>query len=294
MERLAFGAKVCHFNHQPYQGYRWKPHNGRYKETVICADVSKERNICQCCLNDLKYGLAVGVRDTLLAHSNTPRIAAPNSAVGQQYHAQNHVAQDYANSLTFADHIQNASSNAQLEKFASSRHTSTLATAGTSHSTSIPTAVAFRNLPKLCSFWLGGLCKRTSTGRCPFRPCCGTYVFPEIARDKPLHARLVEALTTTGPVKLQLTLDKDIRDALKSALRSNTSESIKKRVRGDDDESARTLAKISDAVRCFPLHLSRSRLKLHHFIPLTVCKNKQIKRNTLYAYYDHSYKALHS
>ena len=39
--------------------------------------------------------------------------------------------------------------------------------------------VAFRNLVKLCSFWVAGTCTRVVGKTCPFRPCCGSFAFPE-------------------------------------------------------------------------------------------------------------------
>ena len=32
----------------------------------VCIQVAQHRNICQACLNDMQYGLPVGVRDKLL------------------------------------------------------------------------------------------------------------------------------------------------------------------------------------------------------------------------------------
>lgn len=58
-----------------------------------------------------------------------------------------------------------------------------------------------RNLPKLCSFWLKGQCSRVVEGTCPFRPCCGTYRFPELAgSDKPGMEKLITALERQGAV----------------------------------------------------------------------------------------------
>eukprot|EP01031_Cornospumella_fuschlensis_P044308 gene44308-54179_t len=64
MTKLPPNYKMCTVSHLPYQPFRWKAGpNGRFKETVISYVVAAERNICQCCLNDLRYGLPVGVRD---------------------------------------------------------------------------------------------------------------------------------------------------------------------------------------------------------------------------------------
>ena len=64
MVKMPFGQKLCKISTAPYQSFRWKAGpQGRYKETIISYAVAKERNICQTCLNDMKYGLPVGVRD---------------------------------------------------------------------------------------------------------------------------------------------------------------------------------------------------------------------------------------
>ena len=38
-----------------------------------------------------------------------------------------------------------------------------------------------RNLPKLCSFWCLQTCNRVVNSACPYRPCNGTFRFPELA-----------------------------------------------------------------------------------------------------------------
>jgi hypothetical protein len=184
----------------------------------------------------MQFGLSVGVRDAMLTR-NAVEPAAAVSYVGMSYHAQRAV-QPYDESLSFADHMQNVVPTAQMEKYARKKHV-----------LESQSRVAFRNLPKLCSFWLGGQCRRAVGGRCPFRPCNGTFVFPEIARDKDLHERLVAQLTELGPSALQTKLDKDIRDALKNSLKGNSTASIIKRVRGEDDLAVRTLARVLESVR---------------------------------------------
>jgi pre-mRNA-splicing factor RBM22/SLT11 len=232
MEKMG-RAKLCNVTQLPYQGYRWRPANGRYKETVISSEVARSRNICQCCLNDLQFGLPVGVRDAMISvHSK--QIAAPDSYVGSMVHyTQPQLA--YSDGVTFADHVQNIVPTTQLDNFARKKY-----------ETQTNTQTAFRNLPKLCSFWLGGLCRRGD--RCPFRPCNGTFVFPEIASDKEMHANLIALLNEKGAAALQVTLDKDIKTALKNALKGNSAESIRKRVRGNDDLTKKTLARVEDMV----------------------------------------------
>lgn len=56
-------------------------------------------------------------------------------------------------------------------------------------------STAWRNLPKLCSFWLAGTCTRVVQHKCPFRPCNGMFEFPEIAAThRDLRAALIDRL----------------------------------------------------------------------------------------------------
>jgi pre-mRNA-splicing factor RBM22/SLT11 len=86
MVKLPYGHKLCKISNVPYQGFRWKAgQQGRYKETIISHEVAAHRNICQACLNDMKYGLPVGVRDALLQQEESQKIKMPASNVGSQY-----------------------------------------------------------------------------------------------------------------------------------------------------------------------------------------------------------------
>merc|ERR1711988_177877 len=54
---------------------------------------------------------------------------------------------------------------------------------------------AWRNLPKLCSFWLNGTCSRVVQKKCPFRPCNGMFEFPEIASsNREMRIELIDRL----------------------------------------------------------------------------------------------------
>ena len=66
MSKLPYGYKLCKISNLPYQAFKWKAGpGGRYKETMVSYVVAAERNICQTCLLDMKYGLPVG-RDHLI------------------------------------------------------------------------------------------------------------------------------------------------------------------------------------------------------------------------------------
>lgn len=167
MIKLRFGDKTCAISARPFQGFRWKPQGGRYKDTVICKDVAVEKNICQACLTDLTFGVPVGVRDVIKSIPS-------------------------------------------------------------------PSGTAFRNLPRLCSFWLKGECTRK---KCPFRPCNGIFKFPEIAST---HPDMCQRLISLLPAK---DIPDDIRAVLKQALCVNHQQGIKDRVAGTDDVSKRYLAR---------------------------------------------------
>ena len=222
MVKLPFGDKLCKISSAPYQAFRWKagPH-GRYKETIICYAVAAERNICQTCLNDMQYNLPVGLRDKLIQNTSEHQsvVAIPQSDVGLQYYYEqqarliatgDHPTQQVT---PFAVDMNNVPAMRQLTQFSQTMQ-------NTANKAS--TKTAFRNLPKLCSFWLNGTCNRVLRKTCPFRPCCGptAYAFPEIAgSDKELCAELIKQLNDVGPAVLMKTLSPDIKKAISQAIR---------------------------------------------------------------------------
>jgi len=254
MVKLPYGDKLCKITGTPYQAFRWKAGPaGRYKETIIGYTVAAERNICQVCLNDMKYGLPVGLRDRLLSDQRagglTGVVALPQSDVGLQYYYQQQeqlIASGQLDTTSFAADMQNLPASRQLQQFSQSLK---------SVEQSQPGRTAFRNLPKLCSFWLNGMCNRVVRKTCPFRPCCGpsAYAFPEIAGShKELHKKLVDQLTDKGPAALQKCMDADIKQALSLAIRgTNRDDAIRKRVTGDDDLSHQYMNKMRNMVGVF-------------------------------------------
>lgn len=250
MSKLPWGYKLCKISNLPYQAFKWKAGpGGRYKETMVCYVVAAERNICQTCLLDMKYGLPVGVRDSLLsqaAGSDKPSI--PQSNVGQQYYYEQQalLIQDGqlvgSNSSQHLD-LSNIVASRQLDRFSKVQHHQGVG-AGAALGSS---KTAFRNLPKLCSFWLNGTCSRVLQRTCPFRPCCGedSFVFPEIAGShRELCAQLVSALKTDGPAKVMKALDRETRDAIAQAQKGNRDDAIRRRVSGDDDLTKKYLGKM--------------------------------------------------
>ena len=212
---------------------------GRYKETIVSYQVAKQRNICQACLNDLQYGLPVGVRDKLMAKIDN-EVALPQSEVGNRYfYEQQAVIADQSDlNINISEQIQNAAPSRQLEKFSKTMQVA-----------ESRSKIAFRNLPKLCSFWVGGGCTRVLRKSCPFRPCCGTFVFPELAANhSTLNTELIKILEELGAANAQKKISNEIRVALKNAQKGNKDDAIKKRVHGDDDLTRKYLGKMKTMV----------------------------------------------
>jgi pre-mRNA-splicing factor RBM22/SLT11 len=258
MIKLPYGHKLCKISGAPYQGFRWKAGpQGRYKETIISRDVATHKNICQTCLNDMKYGVPVGVRDAMLAQDESQRIKAPASNIGSQYfYTQVVPAADATPSTSnFSLDVANQNASTQLTAFSQSVYRPS----GKSKDLQVTPAssvspwqeqntyktTAFRNLPKLCSFWLNGTCNRVLRNTCPFRPCCGCFAFPEIAStDKETCAKLIDDLTTSGPAVVMKSLDSAIRALIHKSLKGNRDDAIRARVSGEDDMSKRYLNRL--------------------------------------------------
>lgn len=79
-------GSTCHISGRPYTVFRWRPGNdARYKKTIVCQEVAKAKNVCQCCLLDLDYNLPVQVRDEALGLQNDQ---LPASDAGKEYALQ--------------------------------------------------------------------------------------------------------------------------------------------------------------------------------------------------------------
>lgn len=219
MVKLPPGSKLCKITSKAFQAFRWKPAGGRQKETIISYKVAKERNICQTCLNDMKYGVPAGIRDQLEAAENSGLV----------------VETPHGLMLT--------------EKGAGSAIGMTLQTLKRSQERQQREgAVAFRNLVKLCSFWVAGACTRVVGKTCPFRPCCGSFAFPELAggKYKAMGEALVKRLKEEGPVEVMKTLDKDTRSALADHRKGvNQDAEISARVDGSDSLSSKYLDRMN-------------------------------------------------
>jgi pre-mRNA-splicing factor RBM22/SLT11 len=256
MIKMPYGQKLCKISNLPYQAFRWKAGpQGRYKETIISIEVARERNICQACLNDMKYGVPAGVRDSILKHEN--QLARPTSEVGQMYHYQQLArtqGESSGDNLALED-IPRAAAT-QLDRLSRALQVA-----------EAKSKTAFRNLPKLCSFWLNGSCTRVLRKTCPFRPCCGTFVFPEIAGSaRELCAQLIERLEKEGPAAVQKSLDSATKEAFRDSMKGNREEAIRQRVSGEDDLTKKYLGKMKASVRTdvCSFHFCSSCLQVAH------------------------------
>ena len=97
-----------------------------------------------------------------------------------------------------------------------------------------------RNLPKLCSFWALQTCTRVVNSACPYRPCCGTFKFPELAsRHQEALSTLVRKLHADGPVSVMRdtsTEMDEIRELLRDSQRGSRNVAIRNRYHGTDDD----------------------------------------------------------
>ena len=234
MIKLPYGVKLCKISNMVFQGYKWKAGTGgRYKETVISYVIAKERNICQVCMFDMQFGLPVGVRDQILNqqesngnHNNNNVLTLPTSIPNMIHHYNQ--LNEKQTELQITPYTDNAATR-QLTAFAQIQNNQEKSTS----------KVAFRNLPKLCSFWVKGHCERCERGSCTFRPCCGSeyFVFPELASNyHDLNNTLINDLKVNGALKVMKTMSDIQRDELIQALKTgNKEEAIKKRLTGDDN-----------------------------------------------------------
>ncbi|KAG8468055.1 hypothetical protein KFE25_007107 [Diacronema lutheri] len=67
MTKVPLGA-TCSISSAPFTVHRWKaPGVGRQRQTIISREVATTKNVCQCCLHDLEYGLPSHLVDSLVS-----------------------------------------------------------------------------------------------------------------------------------------------------------------------------------------------------------------------------------
>eukprot|EP01060_Flectonema_neradi_P029803 TRINITY_DN4200_c0_g1_i1.p1 TRINITY_DN4200_c0_g1~~TRINITY_DN4200_c0_g1_i1.p1 ORF type:complete len:284 (+),score=35.10 TRINITY_DN4200_c0_g1_i1:62-913(+) len=140
-------SKECNVCARPMTVFRWKPgRDSRYKNSIICQTCAKVKNVCQCCLYDLEYGLPVAVRDN---YSKPDDFQKHSSDVQRNYFAARN---EEAMSEGLAPHLAGDSrdrTNEDLKRLARK------------------TVNYSRNRPQVCSFYTRGECNRGK--ECPYR-----------------------------------------------------------------------------------------------------------------------------
>ena len=135
-----FECQICT---RPFTCFRWKAgSDGRHKVTILCQTCAKLKNVCQCCVFDLEYGLPVQVRDKYLAEHE--QIKIPESDVNRDYFIEQLSKQGDA-VLPYGK----SGANPALQKMAR------LA------------PYYKRNQARICSFFVKGECTRGA--ECPYR-----------------------------------------------------------------------------------------------------------------------------
>lgn len=139
--------KACEVCERGFTVFRWKPgKDARYKKTVICKTCAKAKNVCQCCLFDMKYGLPVQVRDSVL--ESHEKVEMPSDSKGRRVMLARLEAKldDEGGALP-----QYEQTNPLLEQIARNR-------GKTNYN---------RNRARICTFYVTGRCTRGDT--CPYR-----------------------------------------------------------------------------------------------------------------------------
>jgi pre-mRNA-splicing factor RBM22/SLT11 len=142
-------CKICE---RAFTMFRWKAGSkGRFKSTIVCQACAKMKNVCQCCLLDLEFGLPVQIRDKYLA-DHPDHSSMPMSRVGIDYQIQQqHALASDPGTLAIESPYgpTRLSDNPELRRIAR-------------------TAPYYeRNQARVCSFFLKGECSRGD--ECPFR-----------------------------------------------------------------------------------------------------------------------------
>jgi len=236
-------SRECKISGRPYTAFRWQPGSeARYKETIIAPEVAIAKNVCQVCLMDMEYNLPVAVRDRLMGPSGAGgagsagasaegTIAVPASDINKEFYWENQRQMMAEGTL---QGYQAGGSGGKMvgqsfEKLAAlSRNTSS-------------TPYYDRNLPKLCSFWCLQTCTRVVNSACPYRPCNGTFRFPELASRHQEHlSTLVRKLHSEGAVSVMRDTSPEmdeIRELLRDSQRGSRDKAISARYHGTDADT---------------------------------------------------------
>ncbi|KAL1518445.1 hypothetical protein AB1Y20_002737 [Prymnesium parvum] len=221
-------SRECKISARPYTAFRWQPGSeARYKETIIAPEVAIAKNVCQVCLMDMEYNLPVAVRDKLMggASAAADAITVPNSDVNKEFYWDNQKRMLEEGTLS---HGAGGKMSGSFEKLAAmSRNSSS-------------TPYYDRNLPKLCSFWCLQTCTRVVNSACPYRPCNGTFRFPELAStQQDALSVLVRKLHAEGAVSVMRDTSEEmeaIREKLRESQRGSRNQAIRARYHGTEED----------------------------------------------------------
>ena len=229
--------RECKISGRPYTAFRWQPGTeARYKETIIAPEVAIAKNVCQTCLMDMEYNLPVAVRDRLMgagagSSSSGDTLAVPESDINKEYYWANQRQMMQEGTLQGFQAEGGAGGKMMGQSFeklaALSRNTSS-------------TPYYDRNLPKLCSFWCLQTCTRVVNSACPYRPCNGTFRFPELASRHQEHlSTLVRKLHAEGALSVMRDTSpemEEIRELLRDSQRGSRDKAIRARYHGTEDD----------------------------------------------------------
>lgn len=231
--------RECKISGRPYTAFRWQPGSeARYKETIIAPEVAIAKNVCQTCLMDMEYNLPVRVRDQLKGVDSTKGaggVQMPSSDVNKEFYWQNQRDALEQNTLQGFQALQNGADDGGKtvgQTFDKLAHLSR----NKSH-----TPYYDRNLPKMCSFWTRQTCTRVTNNSCPYRPCCGTFRFPELASTNPdALSTLVRRLHADGPLSCMRDMGEEmeeLRELLKNSQHGSRDEAIRNRYHGTKEDA---------------------------------------------------------
>ena len=229
-------SRECKISGRPYTAFRWQPGSeARYKETIIAAEVAIAKNVCQTCLMDMEYNLPVAVRDRLMGASGPS--ATPTSDVNKEFHWENQ--RQMLNEGTLQGYTASGGEGGAGGKMGQSFEK--LQSLSRNHGASAASTPYYdRNLPKLCSFWCLQTCNRVTNSACPYRPCNGTFRFPELASQHQEHlSTLVRKLHADGPVSVMRDTSpemEEIRELLRDSQRGSRNNAIRARYHGTQDD----------------------------------------------------------
>ena len=239
-------ARECKISGRPYTAFRWQPGSeARYKETIIAAEVAIAKNVCQVCLMDMEFNLPVAVRDRLMGQGGSSGgaggsggaaegvIAEPSSDVNKEFYWENQRRMLEEGTLQGYTAGGGGGSGGKMvgqsfEKLAAlSRNQAA-------------NPYYDRNLPKLCSFWCLQTCNRVVNSACPYRPCNGTFRFPELASGhQDRLSTLVRKLHADGAVSVMRDTSsemEEIRELLRDSQRGSRNDAIRARYHGSADD----------------------------------------------------------